>query len=137
MTPLQLLRAVRHANVLRWGRTPDPLCREPVVKDESNDDAQLQVIQHMRHLIQSAELLRSAVLAKDKQKASDAIATLLSRFIITFSHDDDFMREVLHSLAHLRKLVMTDKFHDAEALILAWLVRLRQTTVTLARALRG
>jgi hypothetical protein len=132
-----LKKLITPFQVLRWGRTPKPLCRQPLINPENNDDAQLQVIQQLGDLIQRAELLRDAVLAKDKHKASDAIAALLLQFIIAFGHDDDFMREVLLSLARLRKLVVANNFQDAEGLILAWLVRLRQTTVTLARALRG
>jgi len=142
MTPAQLLQAARAARLLRgWkaleqNQEPSEQNQEPSDATESKNDTQPQVIQEMSDLIQTAELLRNAVWAKDKEKASGATASLLLEFITAFAHDDDYMRNVLPSLGRLNDLVLIGEFDEAEAHILAWLARLRQTAALLASALR-
>ena len=135
MTPAQLLQAARAARLLRGGKALEPI-QDPYDTAENKKDTQPQVIQEMSELIQTAELLRNAVWAKDKEKASGATASLLLEFITTFGHDDDYMRNVLPSLGRLNDLVLMSEFDEAEAHILAWLVGLRQTAAILASALR-
>jgi len=95
-----------------------------------------QVIRELCDLIEATELLRDAIRAKNKAMAADATATLVPAFIVTFGHDDEFVREVLNFLGRARKLVLEDRYQEAEALILAWLIRFHQTAATLAGALR-
>lgn len=109
--------------LLRWGGTPA-------------HDVQPQLVRELHDLIRETELLQDAVWAKDKRKASEAIVILVPQFISAIGHDDDLMREVLQSLGRLRNLVVTNEFQAAEALVVAWLARLRLTSAVLAGALR-
>jgi len=135
MTPAQLLQAARAARLLRGERTLEPT-NEPHDAIENKNDAQPQAIQEMSDLIETTELLRNAVWARDREQGSEAIAALLLQFMTAFGHDDDHMRNVLPSLGRLNELVLIGAFDEAEAHILAWLVGLRHTTASLASALR-
>ncbi len=134
MTPSQLWRAARVARLLRGPTALEPTRRkEP---SQAKNHAAPQTIQEMSHLIGTAELLRDAIWAKDKQEGAGAMATVLLQFMTTFGHDEDFVRKPLPSLVRLPQLVLGGDFDRAAADILEWLARLRQMTTGLARVLR-
>lgn len=103
---------------------------------DRHDQPLPQVIRELCDLIEATERLRDAVRANDRDMAADATAALVPPFIVTFGHDDEFVREVLNFLGRTRKLVLADRFQEAEALVLAWLIRMHRTAATLAGALR-
>lgn len=135
MTPAQLLQAARAARLLRGARTLEP-DNEPQDAIENENDAQPQAIREMSDLIETTELLRNAVWARDREQGFEAMASLLLQFMTTFGHDDDYVRNVLPSLGRLNELVLVGAFDEAEAHVLAWLAGLRQTSASLASALR-
>lgn|SRR5690606_6172289 len=95
-----------------------------------------QVIRELLDLIEAMEQLRDAIRREEGRAAAAATAGLVQAFVATFSHDDEFVREGLNFLARVRRLVHAGKFHEAEAIILAWLVRFHNVAATLAGALR-
>lgn len=134
MTPAQMVKAARVARLLRSGWMLERI-NESHDAAESHNDRRPQVMKELADLIETAELLRDAVWAKDNERSIGAIASLLLGFMTAFGHDDDFIGKALPSLKRLKELVLMEEFEEAETEVLAWLFRLRETDASLANAL--
>lgn len=83
-------------------------------------------MQEIDELIDTCEILRDAVLAKEKEKGFEVVTVFLLQFMRTFGHDRGFMAKIYPMLERLKELIQSGAFDEAIAYILALLVLLRE-----------
>jgi hypothetical protein len=82
-------------------------------------------MQEIDELIDTCEILRDAVWAKDKEEGFEAVTVLPMKGMRTFGHDRGFMAKIFPMLERLKDLIQSGEFDEATPYVLAFLVRLR------------
>lgn len=77
-------------------------------------------------LIETLEILRDAVWAKNKDKGFDAVTIFLMQFMDTFGSSQNMVTRTLPILEELKDHILSGEFEEANPVVLALLVRLRQ-----------
>jgi hypothetical protein len=77
-------------------------------------------------LIYTLEVIRDAVWAKDKDKGFEAVTVFLMQFMTVFGHSPTFVSKMFPTLEELKDKIQTEQFEDANPIVLALLVRIRQ-----------
>lgn len=78
------------------------------------------------HLIETLEILRDAISAKDSEKGFEAVTILLMQFMGTFGHDPAVFAQVFPLLEQLKVEIQSRNFDEAEVIVLALLAKFRQ-----------
>lgn len=82
-------------------------------------------------LIYSLEVVRDAVWAKDKHKGFEAVTVFLLQFMDVFGHAPAIVSKIFPVLEELKDKIQTGHFEEAYPLVMAVLVRMRQTKETM------
>ena len=87
-------------------------------------------MESIKSLIDTLEMLSSALSARDKDEAFDAITLLLQQFTTTFGHAPHIFLAILF-LKTLRVHILSEEFEEAHGGALALLARLRAVKVAI------
>lgn len=85
-------------------------------------------MQEIDELIDTCEILREAVFAKDNEEGLKAVTFLLVQFIKIFGHDRSFMAKIYPMLEGLKNQIQSGEFDEVVPVVLAFLSWLRQTS---------
>ena len=77
------------------------------------------------NLIETAKILRDAVLAKDKDKGFEAVTIFLMQFMGAFGGSQNMVNKMLPVLESLKDHVLSGDFEKADLLVTALLANLR------------
>jgi hypothetical protein len=77
-------------------------------------------------LIEALELVRDAVMAKDKEEGMATATFYLLKYIQAFGHDQDLFARTYPLLEELKTSIETEEFDNALGIVLAQLVQYRQ-----------
>ena len=76
-------------------------------------------------LIETLEIMRDAILARDRDKAFEAVTVCLVQFIHTLGHDQKFFSTMFQFLEELKNNIQQEQYDESMAHVLAWLAKLR------------
>ncbi len=84
-------------------------------------------------LIDTLEILKQAVIGKDRTKSFEAVTVLLMQFVDAFGAQSPIFRQSFPVLEDLKDSIQREDFETSIAITLALLARLRQALGTVAR----
>ena len=84
-------------------------------------------------LITRLEIVRDAVWAKNNEQAFEAVTEFLLSFLDAYGHSKDFMSQMFPHLEHMKDLIQSEDFDEANLAILATLAWLRQVREQLGK----
>jgi len=79
----------------------------------------------IEQIIETLEILKTAVFAGNGEKGYEAVTVLLLQFIETFGHDQSFMRKTFPLLDEMKNCVQAGNFEDAVPMVLGFLAKFR------------
>ena len=85
-------------------------------------------------LIKTAEILRDAVLAKDKDKGFEAVTIFLMQFMGAFGGSQNMVTKMLPVLESLKDHVLSGDFEKADLLVTALLANLRMARESIGQS---
>ena len=85
-------------------------------------------------LIKTAEILRDAVLAKDKDKGFEAVTIFLMQFMDAFGDSQNMVSKMLPVLESLKDHVLSGDFEKADLLVTALLANLRMARESIGQS---
>lgn len=77
-------------------------------------------------LIYTLEVVRDAVWAKDKDKGFEAVTIFLMQFMNVFGHSPALVSKTFPTLEELKNKIQAEQFEEANPIVLALLVRMRE-----------
>jgi len=83
-------------------------------------------MESINNLIETLEVVRDAVWAKDKDKGFESVTILLMQFMDTFGHSKNLVTKTFPVLEELKNHIQSGEFEEANPVVLALLVRFRQ-----------
>jgi len=86
------------------------------------------------NLIETAEILRDAVLAKDKDKGFEAVTIFLMQFMGAFGGSQNMVTKMLPVLESLKDHVLSGDFEKADLLVTALLANLRMVRESIGQS---
>jgi len=86
------------------------------------------------NLIETAKILRDAVLAKDKDKGFEAITIFLMQFMGAFGGSQNMVTKMLPVLESLKDHVLSGDFEKADLLVTALLANLRMARESIGQS---
>ena len=85
------------------------------------------------NLIETAEILRNAVLAKDKDKGFEAVTVFLMQYMGTFGGSPNMLTKMLPILEGLKDHILSGDFENAYPVATALLANLRMARVSMGQ----
>jgi hypothetical protein len=86
------------------------------------------------NLIETAKILRDAVLAKDKDKGFEAITIFLMQFMGAFGGSQNMVTKMLPVLESLKDHVLSGDFEKADLLVTSLLANLRMARESIGQS---
>ena len=86
------------------------------------------------NLIETAKILRDAVLAKDKDKGFEAVTIFLMQFMGAFGGSQNMVTKMLPVLESLKDHVLSGDFEKADLLVTALLANLRMARESIGQS---
>jgi len=88
-------------------------------------------------LIATLEIVRDAVWAKDKDTGFEAVTIFLLQFMDVFGHSSSLISKTLPLLEELKDRIQAGDFEEANPIVLALLVRIRQVKEAMESPKKG
>lgn len=85
-------------------------------------------------LIETAEILRDAVLAKDKDKGFEAVTVFLMQFMGVFGSSQNMVTKMFPVVEGLKDQILCGDFEKADPVALALLANLRMASKSIGQS---
>jgi len=86
------------------------------------------------NLIETAEILRDAVLAKDKDKGFEVVTVFLMQFMGAFGSSQNMVTKMFPVVEGLKDHILSGDFEKADPVAMALLVNLRMARKTIEQS---